>query len=128
MLMSASRDIFILAEEAYARRDVETARKIEPLNDVIRYMCDDLKHSHVERLTAGICGAEQGFVYNDILTSCARIGGHSMNIAAIIIRVSQVQDDIETSEYLHSIKHRNDADDEKLMMQYFDKYGIKIRH
>ena len=57
--------------------DKEAAQRVAPLGAVITNLCDELKMHHVERLSKGECGLEEGTVFNDILNSFGRIAAHS---------------------------------------------------
>lgn len=109
-----------MAVEAYMTGDISTARHIEPLQNVISVMCDTYRQNHVERLAAGKCSAEQGFIFNDILYSCERIASHSQNIAAIVLRVSDIN--LDNKKYMHDIKLRKTPENERLYEEYYQKY------
>ncbi len=119
-LLTAVQEIYKMAVEAYRTGDVPTARKIEPLQNVISVMCETYKEAHVERLALGTCTAEQGFIFNDILYSCGRIADHSMNIAAIVLRVSDAN--LDERKYMHDIKLRKTPENERLYEEYYAKY------
>ncbi len=119
-ILSAVQEIYQMAFDAYRTGDVATARKIEPLQSVISVMCETYKENHVERLAAGTCTAEQGFIFNDILYSCQRIGDHSMNLAAIVLRVSDIN--LDSRKYMHDLKLRKSPENEKLYEEYYEKY------
>jgi phosphate:Na+ symporter len=119
-IMEASKEIADLAYEAYKTRDVATARKIEPLQNVVSVMVAAFKEYHVERLTDGTCTAEAGFVFNDILFSCGRIADHAQNIAAIVLRVSDIN--LDSRKYMHDIKLHKTPETEAAYEGYYQKY------
>ncbi len=119
-LLSATREIYRMAVDAYRTGNVTTARKIEPLQSVVSVMCETYKTNHVERLAEGTCTAEQGFIFNDILYSCQRISDHSMNLAAIVLRVSDIN--LDSRKYMHDIKLRKSPENERLYEEYYAKY------
>ncbi len=119
-IIAAVQEIYKMAVEAYRTGDVATARKIEPLQNVVSVMCETYKEAHVERLAEGTCTAEQGFIFNDILYSCERIADHSMNIAAIVLRVSDVN--LDSKKYMHDIKLRKTPENERLYEEYYARY------
>ena len=78
------------------------AREIEPLEEVIDELCKELKRRHVQRLRAGECTIEMGFVLSDITTSLERISDHCSNIG---VCVTQVREDLyDTHSHLESVK------------------------
>ena len=119
-IIHACQEIYRMAVACYRSGNVDIARRIEPLQNVISVMCETYKENHVERLAAGTCTAEQGFIFNDILYSCERIGDHSMNIAAIVLRVSSIN--MDSRKYMHDIKLRKTPENEKLYEEYYSKY------
>jgi len=118
-LISAVQEIYTITLDCYLRSDASKVDEVGPLRIVISEMCDTFKASHVERLAEGICTAEQGFVFNDILYSCGRIADHSMNIAAIVYRFASETDDT----YMHDFKQRRDRASEMKYEHYLKKYN-----
>jgi phosphate:Na+ symporter len=121
-IIAAVYDIYNMALDAYETGDMVKVMNIGPLRIVVSEMCDAYKASHVERLAQGICTAEQGFVFNDILYSCGRIADHSMNIAAIVYRFSSVNQ--KSGAYMHDFKQRKDNFNEESYRAYYDKYVV----
>ncbi len=117
-LISAVKEIYTITLDCYLEGDAVKADEVGPLRIVISEMCDAFKASHVDRLAEGVCTAQQGFVFNDILYSCARIADHSMNIAAIVYRFSSETDDT----YMHDFKQRKDRASEMKYEYYLKKY------
>ena len=60
----------------YLDDDLEMAKRVSPLGIVIRGLCDEMKLRHVERMSQGQCGLEEGTVFNDVLNSLNRIATH----------------------------------------------------
>ena len=120
-VIPAVRDIYTMALDCYLSPDAANAGNVGPLRIVISEMCDRFKANHVERLAAGICTTEQGFVFNDILYSCVRIAEHSLNIAAIAYRFKSAEATVPDT-YMHDFKQRKDRD-EKKYQEYVKKYN-----
>jgi len=119
-LMSAIQEIYTMAIDSYLKNDAALAKKVEPLQGVIDVICATLKETHVERLQKGICTADQGFIFNDILTNCERISDHSMNVAVAVIRVSPENKDAHA--YMHDLKMRKSPEYEKAYRAYYEQY------
>ena len=63
----------------------------------------ELKRRHVNRLRAGECTIEMGFVLSDITTSLERIADHCSNIG---VCVTQVHEDLyDTHSHLDTVKN-----------------------
>lgn len=114
---SAVSKIVELAIAAFDNNDVAVAKHVEPLEQVIDNLCDDIKMRHVKRLQKGECTLDHGFAFNDLLTNFERISDHCSNIAVAIIELQH--DVFDTHKYLHNIK-------DKVNEQYvsdFDTYA-----
>ncbi len=94
--------------DAFAYNDTVMAAEVEPLEQVIDLICDTLKNRHVERLQRGVCGINQGFVFNDIISNYSRISDHCSNIAVTLIRSGAGS--FDPHEYLGRIKKENAGD------------------
>ena len=85
VLTSSVKEILSLALSAFVDKDLSTARKIEPLEEVIDGLKEQLRARHIYRLQEGKCSIAAGFVWSDILTNLERTADHCSNIAACII-------------------------------------------
>ncbi|MEG0146158.1 MAG: PhoU domain-containing protein, partial [Clostridia bacterium] len=84
----ALESILDMAVNAYNRGDVELARRVEPLEEVIDELTRELKLRHVHRVRAGQCTVETGFVFGDLLTNLERVADHCSNLAVCVIELS----------------------------------------
>lgn len=106
VLVEAVEDIVNIAYQVFDQQNVVLAREIEPLEEVIDELCKELKRRHVQRLRAGECTIEMGFVLSDITTSLERISDHCSNIG---VCVTQVREDLyDTHSHLESVKNGPD--------------------
>ncbi|MFR8249341.1 MAG: PhoU domain-containing protein [Lachnospiraceae bacterium] len=78
--MEAVREEINITCNAFLNDDKEAAQRVAPLGVVITHLCDELKMHHVERLSNGNCGLEEGTVFNDILNSFGRIAAHIVQV------------------------------------------------
>ena len=120
VLMNAVNDIVGLSVSAFLSGDVEEAKKVEPLEELIDELCDRAKTNHIERLQSGECTIVLGFVLNDLLTNFERVSDHCSNIAAAIIELEA--DEFDTHKYLGVVKEKRSADFENHYRAYRDKY------
>lgn len=104
VLIEAVNDILDLTVEVGASLDVEKAKEVEPLEEVIDYLNKELNKRHVKRLKNGRCTVELGFIFADITTSIERISDHCSNIAVYVIQLSM--DELDIHEYLDELKHK----------------------
>ena len=85
VLTDAVAQIIDLSFRAFLSRDLEAARSIEPLEEVIDDLKDQLRDRHIQRLQQGSCSIETGFVWSEVLTGLERIGDHCANLAGAVI-------------------------------------------
>ncbi len=85
----AVTDILSETVEAFATENLDIARKVEPLEQVIDGLNQDIKARHVDRLVKGDCTIEMGFILNDLLTNYERVADHCSNIAIAIIQMNK---------------------------------------
>ncbi len=121
VIMSAVKEILTLSLEAYKTNDLNVAAKIEPLEQVIDDLKDELRLHHIERMQTGNCSIEVGFVWSDLLTNLERVSDHCSNIAGCVIELAH--DSLSLHEYLHEVK--TDREDYKDMYRvYSQKYSV----
>ena len=104
----AVSQVMSMAVSAFTLEDLEAARQVEPLEEVIDNLCDELKLRHVERLQQGQCTISQGFVFNDLLTNLERISDHCSNIAVAMIELDAGT--FDTHAYLDNVLDQRSPD------------------
>ena len=120
--LKALGDILTITRESYLARDLESARRIEPLEEVIDMLTIQLKQRHVQRLKAGVCSIDLGFIWSDILTSIERVSDHCSNIGVLMIELAEKQ--MGTHEYLHQIKKKSNLDFQQEVSVLADIYEL----
>ncbi|MBR0373223.1 MAG: Na/Pi cotransporter family protein [Mogibacterium sp.] len=119
VMESALTEVFGLAYRALLEGDGEAASRVEPLEELIDNLCDEIKYRQIERIRGGVYSRQNSFVFNDLLTNYERISDHCSNIAIAMIELKQ--DEFDLHNYVESLKqHKNELFD-----QYFDEYRLK---
>jgi len=113
VLESAIKEIINLAIDAFLNDDIEMARNIEPLEEVIDNLCDTMKYNHVMRLQTNTCTLENGFVFNDLITDYERVADHCSNIGVAILETEYDQGLTQ-----HEIKEKHDEHFNREFMRY----------
>lgn len=98
----AVKDIVNTSFLVFQEEDIQLARMIEPLEEVIDYLNTELKKRHIKRLRKGKCTIEMGFILSDVTTSYERVSDHCSNIAVSLLEISE--DEFDTHEYLDMLK------------------------
>jgi len=78
-------EILDLAYDAFSSDDAEKAKRIEPLEEVVDKLKEELRFRQILRLQKGECTIEQGFILSDMLTNLERVADHCSNVAGRII-------------------------------------------
>ena len=120
--VAALREILENTVSAFVHEDLELAKGIEPLEQVIDRIKRVLKSRHIERLQKGECTIEMGFIFSDIITNIERVADHCSNIAVCMIQVAD--DSFKTHEYLNNVKSNGENDFNERYRKYKEKYYI----
>lgn len=88
-LSDAIKEILDHAYNAFVNNDMKAAVTVEPLEEIIDVMKEQMRSAHIQRLQQGNCSIETGFIWSDILTNLERTSDHCSNIAGCIIDVEQ---------------------------------------
>ena len=117
---SAVEEIIDMSLAAFLHNDMLAAHKVEPLEEVIDDLKEQIRTNHILRLQQGSCSIEAGFVLSDILTNLERTSDHCSNIAGCVI------DSAENNMNLHeSLRHaRIEADFTEMFKEYEAKYSL----
>lgn len=102
VISRAVTDIVNLSYQVFSEENMELAAAVEPLEQVIDDLNQELKARHVRRLREGKCTIEQGFVLSDITTDMERIADHCSNIAVCILQAAR--DSFDTHSYLQKVE------------------------
>mgnify|MGYP005883253101 CR=1 FL=1 len=86
-LARAIREILHLSLDGFRQNDAARAARVEPLEQVVDTLKEQLRSRHILRLQEGKCSMEAGFVWADMLTDLERIGDHASDIAELILRI-----------------------------------------
>ena len=124
VLENAVREITEMTIDSFVHNDADKAVRIDPLEEVIDDLCDDLKAHHIDRVTRRECTLETGFVFNDLLTDYERIADHCSNVAVDILESGKAQ--FTLHEYHMNDDYRQDEDYIRLFTEYKKKYPLEL--
>ena len=122
VLYNAVSEIVAITEQALTTSDLELAARIEPLEQVIDDLRDDIKANHIRRLQKSECTVEHGFVLSDILTNLERVSDHCSNIGGCLIEMAK-NDTLDLHDYLHRV-HVGGMEYKELFGEYKEKYAL----
>ncbi len=122
VITTALLEVLRITKEAFLNEDDDLASHVEPLEEVIDNLVDELKSHHIARLQHGQCTILQGFVFNDLLSNFERVSDHCSNIGVAIIELKQGS--FDTHQYLGNMKKARTHDFDRLYKEYSDKYSV----
>lgn len=120
-LCSAIEEILYLARTAFVENDLETAYKVEPLEQIIDELKVKMRNSHINRLKKSECSIEAGFVWSDLLTNLERTADHCSNIALCVIDSAEMN--MNAHQAIRSLKGKN-PNFEAQYESYLEKYTV----
>ena len=121
VLSAALEEIVTITVTAFSENNLDLAKDVEPLEQVVDRLTAQIKANHITRLQRGDCTIELGFVLSDLLNNFERVSDHCSNIAVAMIEVAR--ESFDTHKYLKAVKSESNAD----FSERFNEYEIKYR-
>ncbi len=119
---AAVHKIVGMSVDAYAANDLENAKMVEPLEQVINKLNAEMKQRHIRRLRKGKCTIELGWVLQDLLTNIERVSDHCSNIALCLIEVKE--NEFDTHSYIEDLRESNAKWYKHAIYVYKDKFKL----
>ena len=120
-MVAAIREITDLTTRAFVEQDLEIARRVEPLEQVVDLLAARSKKNHIERVQSGKCTIQMGFVLSDLLANFKRISDHCSNIAVAVIECAE--GNFDAHQYLNEVKESGSHNFALYYEEYCAKYG-----
>ena len=121
VLSGAVRETLTLALRAFREKDETAARQVEPLEQVVDGLKEQMRTRHILRMQQGTCSIEAGFVWCDLLTDLERTSDHCSNIAGCIIDAAQHE--LNLHETLHNVRS-SDEEYQRRLSAYAAAYRL----
>ena len=118
----ALNEILDTAITAFEHGDIEQAKSVEPLEEVIDNLRTEIRNRHVKRLRKGKCTIEMGFVLTDLITNYERVADHCSNIAVCMIQIHD--NSFDTHSYISDLKATNNEEFRKKFTVFSEKYML----
>ena len=118
----AVKEIVDISVQAIRTESTELARKVEPLEETIDRLSDEIKLRHIERLKKDECSLEIGFILSDLVVNYERVADHCSNLAVDLLRINENSFDVH--EYLDDLKAHEDEQFRKLYHEDRRKYAL----
>ena len=114
------REIVSLAQQALERADIKLAQQVEPLEEVISTMLEQMKLRHIRRLQNGACTLEMGFILNDLINNFERVAAHCSNVALAVLELRYA--DLQFHGYARDVRQGDQPEFRRWLAFYQDKY------
>ena len=122
VLTGAVNEILGLSLDAFLKDDYSAAGMVEPLEQVIDGLKEQLRTNHILRLQKEQCSIEAGFVWSDLLTNLERVSDHCSNIAGCVMDLHEGK--LNLHESLRAVKEDREKFAERFG-QYQKKYAVQ---
>ena len=121
VLTKAVDEILNLSLNAFLKDDYSAAGMVEPLEQVIDGLKEQLRTDHILRLQREECSIEAGFVWSDLLTDLERVSDHCSNIAGCVMDMHEGK--LNLHESLRAVKEDREKFADRYEM-YREKYTL----
>lgn len=115
-------DIVQNAMEVFTEENTITAKAIEPFEEAIDVLRDDVIKRHKKRLRKGKCTIDMGFILSDVANNYERIADHCSNIALSIMQL--YEDDTYAHEYIDMLEKDEGSDFDIKYQSFLRKYEL----
>ena len=121
VLTNAVSEILSLSLDAFLKDDLQAAVMVEPLEQVIDGLKEQLRTNHILRLQKEQCSIEAGFVWSDMLTDLERVSDHCSNIAGCVMDMHEGK--LNLHESLRAMKEDREKFADRYAL-YQEKYKL----
>lgn len=125
VMAEAVGEVLELTVNAYREKSTALAFKVEPLEDVVDTLKEQIKSNHIVRLNAEACTMQHSVVFLEIVHDLEKISDHCSNIAIYTIQLNEGAVNFDT----HEFSKQYHASDDRFAAQhavYEDKYLSRV--
>ena len=112
--------------EAFRKQDLEAARRIEPLEQVVDDMVNVLKNNHLERLRGGECGVFNGTEFFNLLSEAERISDVCSNMGVATVARATPGIRHQVHDYISMLHSGRDEEFNQVYRKAHDVYFAKL--
>lgn len=119
----AIKEILRITKKSFYENNVDEAKNVEPLEQVIDSLIYQIRDNHISRLQDGECTMKLGIYLSDILTCFSRVSDHCSNIAVAVIE--SAHGSFDTHEYLHMVRQEDNDYFKNKFNEYSEIFSLK---
>ncbi len=121
--VAAIREIVDLSIQALTQDDQSAARRVEPLEEAVDTLTEEMKVRHIRRVQGGQCTLELGFIFNDCINNFERVADHCSNLAVAVLEAKD--DTMEAHDYTQSLRRQKGQKEFHDMVDFYQsKYTL----
>ena len=122
VLGAAVEEVLDRSIRVFLENDLALAATVEPLEQVVDQVKEEMRTRHILRLQRGECSVEAGFVWNDLLTDLERVSDHCSNIAGCVMEMAH--NDLNVHSALRRLRHEDEAF-QKMFEEFQREYSLE---
>ena len=122
VMIEAINEELEIMTNSFINNDIDLAHKVEPFEQLIDDLCDEMKDNHINRIRDGKCTLEHGIIFNDLLANFERISDHCENLAVEVLETKRESHD--THAIKNDYRENNREEFDRLYNAYSSKYKI----
>ncbi len=112
---------------AYQEENPALARRIEPLEEVVDELIDELKDRHIARVKRQECNMNAALHYQEILQNLERISDQCSDLGVYLLAREDNYIRGMEHRYIHNLHHQPDAEYTKEYEDHYDRYFDMLR-
>lgn len=126
ILIDACKKILDVTTESYLNKDFELAKQVEPLEEVIDDLVEDMNARHVYRMVNNLCDGINGIHFQNILTNLEHVSDKCSDVAVYILEANDENIIGNEHAYLHELHHSNNEGYMKMYDDAHNEYFEKL--
>ena len=119
-------EVMTNARQAFVKRDLDAANKVEPLEETVDDMVETLKDNHLKRLEMGNCNIESGTIFLNLLSDIERISDTCSNVAEATIARIYPEYAGKMHKYMAKLHQRKNDEFNKMYEDAHSEYFNKL--
>lgn len=120
-ISSAVTELITITHKAFEEDNLDIAKNVEPLRQVVDRLKVKIKTNHVRRLQEGKCSIEMGLILSDLLNNYSRVADHCSNVAVCMLEMERGS--MEAHEHVNYMVNMEEFYSEQYR-KYKEKYSI----